>query len=343
MNNDPEGATSYAKQVLNINPRLLGAYLILIDAALSSGDLPEADNALQFVEERFTGNHSVQERRAAYYVRKHDYVRASSELRKALSSSPQPVQTLSGVLGYYVREREFSKALEELQAYMSSAEPSPTLHELAARLYLAEGNPGKATEAAQKALAMDPKRDSALVYLGRAFGRQGKVDQAVKSFEQALEINPRQTNTYILLADLYLNNGNIESAIRYFRQAYERAPNSPIVRTGLARALLESGQEIDWALTLAEQAMQQQPENCMVSDTLAWAYHKKGRNQLAAPLLEECVAKAPNNAIFHFHYGMISKETGKNREARQSLAAALKNGLEDPYKGTAENALQTLP
>ena len=73
------------------------------------------------------------------------------------------------------------------------------------------------------------------------------------------------------------------------------------------------------------------------------AYHKKGRNQLATPLLKECVAKSPKNAIFHFHFGMISKETGKNREARQSLAAALKNGLQDPYKEVAENTLQTLP
>lgn len=147
----------------------------------------------------------------------------------------------------------------------------------------------------------------------------------------------------MLLADLHLNSGNLDSALQYYRKAFERAPNSPIVQTGLARALLESGQEIDWAMTLAEQAMQQQPENCMVSDTLAWAYHKKGRNQLAAPLLKECVAKAPKNAIFHFHFGMISKETGKNREAEQSLAAALKYGLPDPYKGVAENALKALP
>lgn len=169
--NDPEGATAYARQVLNINPRLLGAYIILIDAALASRDLPEADNALQFVEKRFSGNHSVQERRAAYHVRNHDYARASSELRKALSSSPQPAQTLSATIGYYSREREFSKALEELQAYMSSAGPNPGLHELAARLYLAKGNPVNATEAAQKALDIDPKRHFAHIYLGQALGQ----------------------------------------------------------------------------------------------------------------------------------------------------------------------------
>ena len=341
--NDPEGAAAYARQVLNINPRLLGAYIILIDAALASRDFTEADNALQFVEERFSGNPSVQERRAAYYVRKHDYAKASGELRKALSSSPSPEQTLSRTLGYYARERAFSKALGELQAYMFSAEPNPGLHELAAWLHLAAKNPTAAAEASQKALAIDPKRNFAHIYLGQALGRQGKTDQAVQSFERAIEINPRHTGAYLLLADLHLSGGNLDSALPYYRKAYEWEPNSAMVRIGLARALLESGQDPDWALTLAEQAMQQQPENCIVSDTLAWAYHKKGRNQLAAPLLKECVAKAPKNAIFHFHFGMISKENGKNREANQSLAAALKNGLRDPHKGVAENALKTLP
>ncbi len=87
--------------------------------------------------------------------------------------------------------------------------------------------------------------------------------------------------------------------------------------------------------------MQQRPEVPVVSDALAWVYHKKGLDDLALPLLQECVSKSERNPLFQFHLGMVYLESGKEPEARRMLRAALDNGLGTHYATLAENRLSS--
>ena len=85
--------------------------------------------------------------------------------------------------------------------------------------------------------------------------------------------------------------------------------------------------------------MQQRPEEPVVMDALAWVYHKQGMNNLAKPLLQECVASSKQNPLFQFHLGMVYAQSGKEAEGQRMLRAALDNGLGTPYAVIAEASL----
>ena len=80
----------------------------------------------------------------------------------------------------------------------------------------------------------------------------------------------------------------------------------------------------------------------MVSDALAWVYHKKGMNDLAIPVLQECVAQDSKNPVYQYHLGMAYQANGQGHEAKRMLQAALRNGLARPYAPGAHKALATL-
>ena len=146
---------------------------------------------------------------------------------------------------------------------------------------------------------------------------------------------------YLHLADLQWRQGKFSWAVEYYRGALNIDPSSPVAQAGLARALADAEEDLGWALSLAQQAMQQRPEEPVVMDALAWVYHKRGMNNLARPLLQECVANSKQNPLFQFHLGMVYLESGKEPEARRMLRAALDNGLGTHYATLAENRLSS--
>ncbi len=257
----------------------------------------------------------------------------------ALASSAMPVDSLARMTRYYIERGRISKGLEQVQQYIASQGPTPTLYELLAQLHLAQEALAEAAEASEKALAMDPNRHVALVCLGQAQAGQRRFEEAATSYARSIELNPLHMPSYFALADLYTKQGKFDRSVEVYRQALKVDPDSPLVQASMAWVLAETGQELDLALTLAQQAKQQLPEEAGVSDALAWAYHKKGMNELAIPLLEECIAKEPANAIFQYHLGMVYLRSGKGEEGRTLLQAALENGLAELYGGYVRQTL----
>jgi tetratricopeptide (TPR) repeat protein len=107
----------------------------------------------------------------------------------------------------------------------------------------------------------------------------------------------------------------------------------------LAWILVEHGGNIDVALSHAQMARDQQPNDSHIADTLGWVYYKKNANLLAISLLKEAVEKLPNEPDFHFHYGMAQQKNGDQAGAKKSFQTALK--LSPTFSGS-EEARKTL-
>jgi len=65
------------------------------------------------------------------------------------------------------------------------------------------------------------------------------------------------------------------------------------------------------------------PDSPSTEDTLAWAYYQKGSYDMAADLLQEAVQKAPNNAAYQYHIGMVYQKQKNTAAARKHLQRAL--------------------
>ncbi len=103
-----------------------------------------------------------------------------------------------------------------------------------------------------------------------------------------------------------------------------------------------SGGNLDLALGLAQKAKELLPDSPSTSDTLAWVQYKKGLHEAALPLLKECVRKAPDKPIYHYHLGMALLAAGEGREAKTHLETALRLKLGTAEAGEARTALAQL-
>ena len=87
--------------------------------------------------------------------------------------------------------------------------------------------------------------------------------------------------------------------------------------------MLEHNENIDMALSLAQIARQKMPDSPAAADTLAWVYYHKGIYAFAADLLREALQKAPDNATYHYHLGMVYEKQNNTVAAKKHLERAL--------------------
>jgi len=113
-----------------------------------------------------------------------------------------------------------------------------------------------------------------------------------------------------------------------------RDPRAAVAGNNLAYMLADRGDNLEYALVLAQHASETVPDDPVVTDTLGWIYYKKNQPADAVAAFTKAARLAPSKALYQFHLGLAlaqSKETGK---ARAALEQALR--LEPSFENAAE-------
>lgn len=121
----------------------------------------------------------------------------------------------------------------------------------------------------------------------------------------------------------------MEKAEDAYRNALTLRPQDPSASNNLAKVMVETGGNLDVALSLAQTARRAMPDSPGAADTLAWIDYQKGAYQSAIGLLQEALKlqeknKMPDNADIHYHLGMAYGKTNHASLARQHLEQVLK-------------------
>ncbi len=107
-----------------------------------------------------------------------------------------------------------------------------------------------------------------------------------------------------------------------YKKALAIQPEQPVAANNLAYLMVDSGQNLDVALSLAQVARRGAPNSPSTADTLAWIYYQKGNYDSARDLLEDAAKAAPNDAAIHYHLGMTYAKLSKSAEAKTHLKKA---------------------
>jgi Flp pilus assembly protein TadD len=130
------------------------------------------------------------------------------------------------------------------------------------------------------------------------------------------------------------------------RQVYEEivraTSRAPVAANNLAWNYADKGENLDYALQLAQQAKAQLPDRHEVDNTLGWVYFKKNMVELAIPPLERSVKKDPANSMYQYHLGLAYAKAGRKDAARRALEEALKLNRDFPGRSDAETTLAAL-
>jgi tetratricopeptide (TPR) repeat protein len=138
---------------------------------------------------------------------------------------------------------------------------------------------------------------------------------------------------------IYQGRKEFDKAKARYEEALKLDSKFAPAANNLAWMLAEQGGNLDVALSHAQTAREQQPDDPHIADTLGWIYYKKNAYLLAVSLLKEAVGKLPNEPIIQFHYGMVQYKNGDAAGAKTALQASLK--LSKDFAGS-EEAQKTL-
>jgi Tfp pilus assembly protein PilF len=150
---------------------------------------------------------------------------------------------------------------------------------------------------------------------------EGRIDAARQRLHAVLAQDQRNVPALVLLGQCEEQSGDQAAAKAQYRAILNIDSSNLIALNNLAYLMAQDNP--NEALKLAEQALQQSPDNATVQDTLGWIYYRKGIYATAVEHLKLAVEKQPTPQR-QFHLAVSYLRIGQKVLGQQILAAALK-------------------
>ncbi len=237
--------------------------------------------------------------------------------------------------------RDVASARQRVDARLASAPRDVHALMLSARTSLAAGDPAQAERVLRQIIEIDAEHLPAYDLLGQLYVSQNRLAEAQAEFERLVERRPESTGARTMVATLLHLQNRMDDARQQYEAIVQSSADAAVASNNLAWLYATSGGNLDVALTLAQSAKKQLPDQPEVNDTLGWVYYRKGLFRLALDALEQSVQKDPDNALYLYHLGMTYAGQGERAKARQTLERALAlnprfDGADDARRVSAE-------
>ena len=263
-------------------------------------------------------------------------------LEQALQFDPNSVEAVRLLVSYDLYQKQPAKALARLNAQIDKSPKNSGFYDLLAQLQVQNKNLDQAAATAQKAIQLNSGDGEAVMLFAQIQVQRGQVANAVGAWEQWLIAHPNDAGAIAILGTLEESRGDMGKAEAYYKKSLRIQPQQPIAANNLAYRMLQNGENVDVALTLAQTARQAMPNSPNTADTLAWAYYYKGTYSFARDLLEDALKTDPNNAAMQYHLGMVYGKLQDRNNAAIHLKKAVSLSPDSPTGKDAKAALQGL-
>ena len=120
-----------------------------------------------------------------------------------------------------------------------------------------------------------------------------------------------------------------------FKKALELYPEQPLVLNYLGYSWVDQGVHLDEAFKMLRRAVELQPEDGYIVDSLAWAHYKLGHYDEAVKLLERAIELKPGDPVINDHLGDAYWQVGRKLDAEFQWNHA--RDLNPESGGIAEN------
>ena len=332
-------AIEQAQAAIQLNPRNVQAVIIAGDAYLRKGDFAKSRKVYEAI------SHALPKEPIGPYrlgllarTEKNDN-KALAQFEEALTRKPSAIEPIAQIAMIKSAQGKQNEARERVMRQIDVVPNSPLLYDILGQLWLAAKDLGQAEQAFKKAIDLDNSLLSAYMNLGHTYRQAGKTDQAIKEYEAVLAKDPKVIQAHMVIGIIHESRKEYDRAKERYEAILKLNPQFAPAANNLAWILVDQGGNLDMALSYAQTAREQRPDDPSIADTLGWVYYKKNAYLLAVGLLKEASEKLPNEPVVYFHYGMAQQKTGDLAGAKKSLQTALK--ISQTFDGS-EEARKTL-
>lgn len=203
----------------------------------------------------------------------------------------------------------------------------PAADQLLAQLHEQTGDIAGAIAMMRELAKARPDDPFVISALGDLLARSDDHSGAEAAYIDALAVMPQDhPGRWIVLYTRGISREQLDkwpAAEADFRAALALQPNQPSVLNYLGYSMLEYGGDPAEALTLIEQAVESEPRNGAIVDSLAWALYRLGRFEDAVAPMERAAELEPIDPIITDHWGDILWSVGRRQEAEFQWKRAL--------------------
>lgn len=205
-------------------------------------------------------------------------------------------------------------------AVPSSSPMKPTAVVRVAQNLDAMGDRAEALRRLRNIVATRPNDLDAVSVLGDLLRYDEQYVKAVEAYTKALEITggdaPADWRFYYVRGIANERAKLWPAAEADFLKALELNPDQPSVLNYLGYSWIDMDMNLDEALGMIEKAVEAQPQDGYIVDSLGWAFYKLGRIDEAVETLERAVMLRPNDAEINDHLGDAYWKAGRRLEAQ---------------------------
>ncbi len=153
---------------------------------------------------------------------------------------------------------------------------------------------------------------------------KGDLKSALNQVESALAKDKENEMLKFQRAMLLEKTGNWKTAKAVMIELVQKNPESDRYLNYLGYTMLELNDNIDEALDYLARAVAASPNDGHITDSLAWAYFKKGDMPKALELLLKALRQTPNEPTILKHLGDVYLEMKNKNQARSYYERSLK-------------------
>jgi tetratricopeptide (TPR) repeat protein len=341
-------AQTYGQELVQRFPADVSNRLLLGGVYMRQGQARPAEE--QFLEAKRLAPYQavVHVALGQLYSAERKWTEAEKEFGTAIQLDPLSASILSQYADFLVGRQQLAKATERVRQFVNTNPANAQGHMILGGLEFQAKNYGVAQSEFARAIQLDPKDAQAYLHMGQVYQARNETEAAIGQYQRALELQPKFAPLCAMIGNLYLDRDDLETARKYYQKALEIDPNLAVALGNMAWVDALEGKDLDVALGLAQKALSlaqasplRQEMLPSFTDTLAWVMYKKGNYLGAVPYLEDCISKAPNSAVYHYHLGMALVAAGQKEKGRAQLQASLQ--MKQPLRNAdAEQARNTL-
>lgn len=184
----------------------------------------------------------------------------------------------------------------------------------------ATGDRAEAIRRLRNIVATRPDDLDAVSVLGDLLRYDEDYLGAADAYGKALEISggesPADWRFYYVRGIAYERAKEWPKAEADFLKALKLNPDQPQVLNYLGYSWIDQDMHLEEALGMIEKAVEAQPQDGYIIDSLGWAFYKLGRMEEAVETLERAVMLLPNDPEINDHLGDAYWKAGRKLEAR---------------------------
>ncbi|MCB0327138.1 MAG: tetratricopeptide repeat protein [Bdellovibrionales bacterium] len=167
-----------------------------------------------------------------------------------------------------------------------------------------------------KAHREKPKATAITLALSSLYLKTNQINKSKTLLERAVAQNENDEGIWFALAETYEKSGNFSAQETSLKKVLALNGNHAYALNYLGYTYAERGIKLGEAEKLILRALELEPQDAYIQDSLAWVYYQKQEYQKAMQLLEQAMQGAPNEPIIIEHYAQALTKMKQHEKAR---------------------------